>query len=147
MVRNANIPPLSSRFINTWVPKYRILSGRGFPTNLRELSLSGANICGQVFEFGLYKLTSLTFLWIGYGIMDSFPEEEDGKTMLMLPTSLTTLRFFEILNLKFLSPGSSFKTSLHLKNFPSFCALNSRLSQRSVFLPRFSNFIFMNVLC
>ena len=85
------------------MPKYRILSGRGFPTNLRELSLSGANICGQVFEFGLHKLTSLTFLWIGYGIMDSFPEEEDGKTMLMLPTSLTTLRFFEILNLKFLS--------------------------------------------
>ncbi|KAL0006966.1 hypothetical protein SO802_008468 [Lithocarpus litseifolius] len=75
----------------------------GFPTNLRELRLLGANLCKQVFELGLHKLTSLTYLSIANGIMDSFPEEEDGKTMLMLPTSLTTLMFFYFPNLLFLS--------------------------------------------
>uniref|UniRef100_A0A7N2LDI5 CC-NBS-LRR protein n=2 Tax=Quercus lobata TaxID=97700 RepID=A0A7N2LDI5_QUELO len=35
--------------------------------------------------------------------MDSFPEEEDGKAMLMLPTSLTILGFFNFPNLEFLS--------------------------------------------
>ncbi|XP_030933400.1 putative disease resistance protein At3g14460 [Quercus lobata] len=75
----------------------------GFPTNLRQLWLSGANLCKQVFELGLHRLTSLTYLWIANGIMDSFPEEEDGKTMLMLPTSLTTLRFNNFPNLLFLS--------------------------------------------
>ncbi|XP_030952561.1 putative disease resistance protein At3g14460 isoform X3 [Quercus lobata] len=75
----------------------------GFPTNLRQLWLSGANLCKQVFEFGLHRLTSLTYLSIANGIMDSFPEEEDGKTMLMLPTSLTTLRFYKFPNLLFLS--------------------------------------------
>ena len=67
------------------------------------LWLSGANLCKQVFELGLHRLTSLTYLEIGNGIMDSFPEEEDGKTMLMLPTSLTRLRFFSFPNLLFLS--------------------------------------------
>nr|POE82882.1 putative disease resistance rpp13-like protein 1 [Quercus suber] len=72
----------------------------GFPTNfreLRELKLSGANLCEQVFELGLHRLTSLTSLEIHNGIMDSFPEEEDGKTMLInnfakqtdLPSSVT----------------------------------------------------------
>ncbi|KAL0006971.1 hypothetical protein SO802_008473 [Lithocarpus litseifolius] len=75
----------------------------GFPTNLRELRLSGANLCKQVFELGLHRLTSLTFLSIEDGIMDSFPKEEDGKTMLMLPTSLTTLEFRNFPNLLFLS--------------------------------------------
>ncbi|KAM3704563.1 hypothetical protein ACJW31_03G014800 [Castanea mollissima] len=75
----------------------------GFPTNLRMLWLSGANLCNQVFELGLHRLTSLTYLEIGNGIMDSFPEEEDGKMMLMLPTSLTRLRFFSFPNLLFLS--------------------------------------------
>ncbi|KAF3954396.1 hypothetical protein CMV_020248 [Castanea mollissima] len=75
----------------------------GFPTNLRMLWLSGANLCNQVFELGLHRLTSLTYLEIGNGIMDSFPEEEDGKIMLMLPTSLSRLRFFSFPNLLFLS--------------------------------------------
>nr|POF09487.1 putative disease resistance rpp13-like protein 1 [Quercus suber] len=75
----------------------------GFPTNLRELWLSGAKCCEQVFELGLHRLTSLTYLSIGSGIMDSFPEKEDGNTMLMLPTSLTTLRFYKFPNLLFLS--------------------------------------------
>ena len=71
----------------------------GFPTNLRKLRLFGANLCEQVFELGLHRLTSLTSLSIANGIMDSFPEEEDGKTMLMLPTSLTTLEFHNFPNL------------------------------------------------
>ncbi|XP_050281790.1 putative disease resistance protein At3g14460 [Quercus robur] len=75
----------------------------GFPTNLREVRLSGANLCKQIFELGLHRLTSLTYLEIANGIMDSFPEEEDGKTMLMLPTSLTTLTLWRFPNLLFLS--------------------------------------------
>ncbi|XP_050283583.1 putative disease resistance protein RGA3 [Quercus robur] len=75
----------------------------GFHTNLRELWVAGPNLCKQIFELGLHRLTSLTSLWIGYGIMDSFPEEADGKTMLMLPTSLTSLTFLEFPNLLFLS--------------------------------------------
>ncbi|KAF3948151.1 hypothetical protein CMV_025818 [Castanea mollissima] len=75
----------------------------GFHTNLRELGVAGANLCKQIFELGLHRLTSLTSLSIAYGIMDSFPEEEDGKTMLMLPTSLTSLTFYKFPNLLFLS--------------------------------------------
>ena len=74
-----------------------------FPTNLRDLRLSGANLCKQVFELGLHRLTSLTSLEIAGGIMASFPEEEDEKTMLMLPTSLNTLRFERFPNLLSLS--------------------------------------------
>ncbi|KAM4072836.1 hypothetical protein ACB094_11G169800 [Castanea mollissima] len=75
----------------------------GFHTNLRDLGVSGANLCKQIFELGLHRLTSLTSLFICDGIMDSFLEEEDGKTMLMLPTSLTSLRFYDFPNLLFLS--------------------------------------------
>ncbi|KAM4072848.1 hypothetical protein ACB094_11G170600 [Castanea mollissima] len=75
----------------------------GFHTNLRELEVSGANLCKQIFELGLHRLTSLTSLFIANGIMDSFPEEEDGKTMLMLPTSLTKLDIHVFPNLLFLS--------------------------------------------
>ncbi|XP_050283691.1 putative disease resistance RPP13-like protein 1 isoform X4 [Quercus robur] len=75
----------------------------GFHTNLRELGVAGANLCKQIFEFGLHKLTSLRSLFIARGIMDSLPEEEDGKTMLMLPTSLTSLTFYKFPNLEFLS--------------------------------------------
>ena len=85
------------------VPSIVSFPEEGFPTNLTMLWLSGANLCKQVFELGLHRLTSLTYLEIGNGIMDSFPEEEDGKTMLMLPTSLTRLRFFSFPNLLFLS--------------------------------------------
>ncbi|KAL4600931.1 hypothetical protein ACB092_11G235400 [Castanea dentata] len=70
---------------------------------LRELRLSGANLCEQVFELGLDRLWWLTSLEIAGGIMDSFPEEEDEKTMLKLPASLTTLRFENFQNLLSLS--------------------------------------------
>ncbi|KAL4600913.1 hypothetical protein ACB092_11G234000 [Castanea dentata] len=75
----------------------------GFHTNLRQLVVAGPNLCKQIFELGLHRLTSLTSLFICNGIMDSFPEEEDGKTMLMLPTSLTSLSFYNFPNLLFLS--------------------------------------------
>ena len=69
---------------------------KDFPTNLRELRLSGANLCDQVYVLGLRSLTSLTSLEIADG-------EEDGKNILMLPKSLTTLRFENFPNLLFLS--------------------------------------------
>ncbi|XP_075660420.1 putative disease resistance RPP13-like protein 1 [Castanea sativa] len=78
----------------------------GYPTNLRVLSLTGVNICKQVFKWGLHRLTSLTDLSIygGFPELKSFPEEdEDGKLMMMLPTSLTTLEIAKFPNIGFLS--------------------------------------------
>jgi hypothetical protein len=78
----------------------------GYPTNLTSLSLYGVNICKQVFEWGLHRLTSLTLLRIEGGFPDwqSFPsEEEDGKMMMTLPTSLTTLGIYGFPNIVFLS--------------------------------------------
>ena len=63
-------------------------------------------ICKQVFEWGLHRLTSLTHLTIyGYGFEDwqSFPKEEDGKMMLLLPTSLTYLWIKDFPDIVFLS--------------------------------------------
>jgi hypothetical protein len=80
----------------------------GYPTNLTSLTLKGVNICKQVFEWGLHRLTSLTFLWIicegGFPDWQSFPsEEEDGKMMMTLPTSLTQLCIYNFPNIVFLS--------------------------------------------
>jgi hypothetical protein len=78
----------------------------GYPTNLTSLMLSGVNICKQVFEWGLHRLTSLTSLLIEGGFPDwqSFPsEEEDGKMMMTLPTSLTNLAINDLPNIVFLS--------------------------------------------
>uniref|UniRef100_A0A2N9HXT2 NB-ARC domain-containing protein n=1 Tax=Fagus sylvatica TaxID=28930 RepID=A0A2N9HXT2_FAGSY len=78
----------------------------GYPTNLTSLRLEGVNICKQVFEWGLHRLTSLTSLYIEGGFPDwqSFPsEEEDGKMMMTLPTSLTTLQIWSLPNIVFLS--------------------------------------------
>uniref|UniRef100_A0A2N9IYF5 NB-ARC domain-containing protein n=1 Tax=Fagus sylvatica TaxID=28930 RepID=A0A2N9IYF5_FAGSY len=80
----------------------------GYPTNLTSLRLEGVNICKQVFEWGLHRLTSLTYLWIdgddGFPDWQSFPsEEEDGKMMMTLPTSLTTLLILKLPNIVFLS--------------------------------------------
>ena len=78
----------------------------GYPTNLRVLSLTGVNICMQVFKWGLHRLTSLTDLSIygGFPELQSFPEEdENGKLMMTLPTSLTTLEIAKFPNIGFLS--------------------------------------------
>uniref|UniRef100_A0A2N9J6G9 NB-ARC domain-containing protein n=1 Tax=Fagus sylvatica TaxID=28930 RepID=A0A2N9J6G9_FAGSY len=75
-------------------------------TNLTSLHLRGVNICKQVFEWGLHRLTSLTSLKIEGGFPDwqSFPsEEEDGKMMMTLPTSLTILVINSFPNIVFLS--------------------------------------------
>jgi hypothetical protein len=75
-------------------------------TNLTSLWLKGVNICKQVFEWGLHRLTSLTSLYIQNGFPDlqSFPsEEEDGKMMMTLPTSLTDFTICDLPNIVFLS--------------------------------------------
>uniref|UniRef100_A0A2N9GMR7 Disease resistance RPP13-like protein 1 n=1 Tax=Fagus sylvatica TaxID=28930 RepID=A0A2N9GMR7_FAGSY len=79
-----------------------------YPTNLTSLVLSGVNICKQVFEWGLHRLTSLTILRIDgdgeFPDWQSFPsEEEDGKMMMTLPTSLTQLWIWDLPNIVFLS--------------------------------------------
>ncbi|KAL4598130.1 hypothetical protein ACB092_11G037500 [Castanea dentata] len=82
------------------------LPEEGLPTNLKELCLGGMTICKQVFEWGLHRLTSLAQLII-YGDefedWQSFPEEEDGKMMLLLPTSLTYLSIERFPDIVFLS--------------------------------------------
>jgi hypothetical protein len=76
--------------------------------NLQTLILKepyeGVNICKQVFEWGLHRLMSLTFLYIDGGFLDwkSFPSEEDGK-MTTLPSSLTKLEIWNFPNIVFLS--------------------------------------------
>ena len=87
-------------------PSIVSLPEEGLPTNLKELSLGGMTICKQVFEWGLHRLSSLTRLTIyGYGFEDwqSFPEEEDGKMLLLLPTSLTYLWIQDFPDIVFLS--------------------------------------------
>uniref|UniRef100_A0A2N9FU09 Uncharacterized protein n=1 Tax=Fagus sylvatica TaxID=28930 RepID=A0A2N9FU09_FAGSY len=94
-------------------------------TNLTSLELDGVNICKQGIEWGLHRLTSLPYLWIEGGFPDwqSFPsEEEDGKMMMTLPTSLTTLTIWKLPNIVFLSSKGfqnlSALQQLEIKNCP-----------------------------
>ncbi|KAF3946919.1 hypothetical protein CMV_026870 [Castanea mollissima] len=77
----------------------------GYPTSLTSLLFSGENICKQVTVWGLHRLTSLTSLCIYDGIPDwqSFPDEQDGKLTMMLPSSLTRLTIWSIPNIVILS--------------------------------------------
>ena len=77
----------------------------GCPTSLTSLSFGGENICKQVTVWGLHRLTSLTSLSIDGGIPDwqSFPDEQDGKLTMMLPSSLTHLEIYNIPNIVILS--------------------------------------------
>ena len=87
-------------------PSIVSLPEEGLPTNLKELRLGGRTNCKQVFEWGLHRLSSLTCLTIiGDGFEDwhLFPEEEDGKMMLLLPTSLTHLSIEDFPDIVFLS--------------------------------------------
>ena len=95
----------------------------GYPTNLRVLSLTGVNICMQVFKWGLHRLTSLTDLSIygGFPELQSFPEEdENGKLMMTLPTSLTTLEIAKFPNIGFLS-SKGFQNLTALEELWIFC--------------------------
>ncbi|KAK4594783.1 hypothetical protein RGQ29_018480 [Quercus rubra] len=87
-------------------PSIVSLPEEGLPTNLKELELGGMTNCKQVFEWGLHRLSSLTHLTIygdGFEDWQSFPEEEDGKMMLLLPTSLTYLSIYDFPDIVFLS--------------------------------------------
>ena len=87
-------------------PSIVSLPEEGLPTNLKELRLGGMTICKQVFEWGLHRLSSLTRLTIigdEFEDWQSFPEEEDGKMMLLLPTSLTYLSIHKFPDIVFLS--------------------------------------------
>ncbi|XP_050279105.1 putative disease resistance RPP13-like protein 1 isoform X2 [Quercus robur] len=85
-------------------PSIVSLPEEGLPTNLKVLSLGGMNNCKQVFEWGLHRLSSLTHLSIdGFEDWQSFPEEEDGKMLLLLPTSLTYLWIEDFPDIVFLS--------------------------------------------
>ncbi|XP_050282447.1 putative disease resistance protein At3g14460 [Quercus robur] len=91
----------------------------GYPTNLTSLWLSGVNICKQLFEWGIHRLTSLRDLNImgGFPNLQSFPEaEEGGKTMMMmlLPISLTSLSIINFPNLVLLSKGFQHLSALEM---------------------------------
>ncbi|KAM3686002.1 hypothetical protein ACJW31_11G163600 [Castanea mollissima] len=77
----------------------------GYPTSLTSLSFGGENICKQVTVWKLHRLTSLTSLCIDGGIPDwqSFPDEQDGKLTMTLPSSLTQLSIESIPNIVILS--------------------------------------------
>ena len=105
-VRNFKLCPIaftSSPLFNN-CPSIISFPEEGYTTNLRKLELAGVNICKQVFEWGLHRLMSLTFLYIdGRSLWKSFPsEEEDGK-MTTLPSSLTKLEIWNFPNIRFLS--------------------------------------------
>ncbi|KAL4600826.1 hypothetical protein ACB092_11G228000 [Castanea dentata] len=70
-----------------------------------SLSFGGENICKQVTVWGLHRLTSLTTLCIYDGNPDwqSFPDEQDGKLTMALPSSLTELIIVSIPNIVSLS--------------------------------------------
>ncbi|XP_075643578.1 putative disease resistance RPP13-like protein 1 [Castanea sativa] len=98
-----------------------------FPTNLKELLLKGVTNCKQ----GLNRLTSLRRLTIyGNGFQDwqSFPEEEDdGKMMMLLPTSLTSLWILNFPNIVLLSSKAfqnlSALEKLYIDNCPKLAYL------------------------
>ena len=105
-MRNFKLCPIaftSSPLFNN-CPSIISFPEEGYTTNLRKLELAGVNICKQVFEWGLHRLMSLTFLYIdGRSLWKSFPsEEEDGK-MTTLPSSLTKLEIWNFPNIEFLS--------------------------------------------
>ena len=101
----------------------------GYPSNLTSLRLKGVNIRKQVFEWGFHKLISLRYLCIYGEFLDwqSFPDKEDGKIMMMLPTSLIELRIVNFQNIVFLS-SKDFQTlsslqRLSIVNCPKLASL------------------------
>ncbi|KAM4072768.1 hypothetical protein ACB094_11G164400 [Castanea mollissima] len=98
------MPNLNSlRIVNC--PSVIYFPEEGYPTSLTSLLFGGENICKQVTVWGLHRLTSLTSLRIYGGIPDwqSFPDEQDGKLTMTLPSSLTQLSIWSIPNIVILS--------------------------------------------
>ncbi|KAF3946169.1 hypothetical protein CMV_027537 [Castanea mollissima] len=101
----------------------------GYPTSLTSLSFGGENICKQVTVWGLHRLTSLTSLRIDGGIPDwqSFPDEQDGKLTMTLPSSLTQLSIWRIPNIVILSSlgfqNLSALEQLYIRNCPKLASL------------------------
>ena len=101
----------------------------GYPTSVTSLSFGGENICKQVTVWGLHRLTSLTSLCIVGGIPDwqSFPDEQDGKLTMMLPSSLTELTICSIPNIVILSSKGFQNLSalerLFIENCPKLASL------------------------
>ncbi|KAM3733808.1 hypothetical protein ACB098_11G165900 [Castanea mollissima] len=101
----------------------------GYPTSLTSLTFGGENICKQVTVWGLHRLTSLTSLRIDGGIPDwqSFPDEQDGKLTMTLPSSLTQLWIWRIPNIVILSSlgfqNLSALEQLYIRNCPKLTSL------------------------
>ena len=127
--RMHNLTCLQTLFIHD-CPSIVSFLDEGFPTNLKELLLRRVTNCKQVFERGLHKLTSLRCLSIhGNEFQDwkSFPKEEDGKMMMLLPTSLTSLWILNFPNIVLLS-SKAFQNlfaleDLWISNCPKFASL------------------------
>nr|POE58090.1 putative disease resistance rpp13-like protein 1 [Quercus suber] len=122
------MPNLNSlRIVNC--PSIIYFPEEGYPTSLTSLLSGGENICKQVTMWGLHKLTSLTSLRIDGGIPDwqSFPDEQDGKLTMMLPSSLTRLTIQSITNIVILSSKGFQNLSslevLFIENCPKLASL------------------------
>ncbi|XP_030964707.1 putative disease resistance protein At3g14460 [Quercus lobata] len=127
--RMHNLTCLQTLFIHD-CPSIVSFPDEGFPTNLKELSLRRVTNCKQVFEWGLHKLTSLRCLSIHaneFQDWQSFPKEEDGKMMMLLPTSLTSLRILNFPNIVLLSSKAfqnlSALEDLWISNCPKLASL------------------------
>ncbi|XP_050284628.1 putative disease resistance RPP13-like protein 1 [Quercus robur] len=123
------MPNLNSLFILN-CPSVIYFPEEGYPTSLTSLSFGGENICKQVTVWGLHRLTSLTSLCIVGGIPDwqSFPDEQDGKLTMTLPSSLTQLRIRSIPNIVILS-------SLGFQNLSALEELDIRFCPKLASLP------------
>ncbi|XP_044471494.1 putative disease resistance RPP13-like protein 1 [Mangifera indica] len=83
-------------------PSMAVFPVHGLPISLASLEIEDLNIVKPLFDWGLYRLTSLKDLSIDKGCPEvvSFPQEETG---MMLPTSLTRLKIRNFPNLECLS--------------------------------------------
>ena len=122
------VPNLNSLHIAN-CPSVIYFPEEGYPTSLTSLSFVGENICKQVTVWGLHRLTSLTSLRIDGGIPDwqSFPDEQDGKLTMMLPSSLSRLTIHSIPNIVILSSKGFQNLSalelLFIENCPKLASL------------------------
>ncbi|XP_075645890.1 putative disease resistance RPP13-like protein 1 isoform X2 [Castanea sativa] len=106
----------------------------GYPTSLTSLSFGGEKICKQVTVWGLHRLTSLTSLWINGGIPDwqSFPNEQDGKLTMTLPSSLTQLWIWSIPNIVILSSLGFQNLSALEKLYIGYCPKLATLPEKGL---------------